>query len=890
MSAELNKTNEGQRLAATKANTGWKRWGPYLSERQWGTVREDYSPNGDAWNSLSYDQSRLYAYRWGEDGLAGFADNENRFCCSLALWNHRDDHLKEKLFGLPNTAGNHGEDVKEIYYYLDSTPTHSYCKMQYIYPQETFPYDNIRYESSIRDRLDPEYELADTGVLDHDRYFRVDIEYAKFSEEDFVGVYTITNMGDRQAPLTVMPQVTLRNTWTHEEGDKPSLALTRNNTVKATGSFLDWEYTWQSPGAMEYLFTDNETNTKWLYGDANGPDYTKEAFHRYIVQGQEDAVNPAQKGTKVCARHELVLEPGETKVVRFRFSPLEGPTSYKNIDKIISRRRKECDKFFEVLQKGIPFEGEKVIQRQAIAGMLWSKQYYYYDVEQWLDGDEGKAAPHADRLKGRNSDWRHLHNADLISMPDKWEYPWYAAWDLAFHCIPYAMVDGDFAKRQLVLMLKEWYQHPNGQIPAYEWNFSDVNPPVHAWACYRVFQMDRKRSGQGDYFFLERVFHKLLINFTWWVNQKDKNGNNVFQGGFLGLDNIGLFDRSAPLPNGGRLDQADGTAWMAFYSLNMMKIALELAQQNSVYEDTATKFFEHFLHIAEALNSCGPDGQGLWDEEDGFYYDILHQDGKDPVRLKVRSMVGLIPLFAVEILEESQLERVPHFRRRMKWLFENRPELAKHVSYQETKGSKKRILSLVSQERLERILSRVFDDDAFFSDYGVRSLSKQHLDNPYQWHSGKFKGEVKYVPGESDSSMFGGNSNWRGPVWFPLNYLLYESMQKYYFFYIDALTLANDVDADLYFRMRDLGNRLVDLFRQYPSAAEDFGNPSMRPCHQDDVFKHEHPLFYEFFHGDTGKGLGASHQTGWTGLVAKLIESLYSMPERPKKTPVKEDL
>jgi len=651
-----------------------------------------------------------------------------------------------------------------------------------------------------------------------------------------------------------------------------------NGSVSLDSPHLNGQYHFYAPEATRYLFTENETNSKWLFGDVNGPDHTKEAFHRYFVQNDTAAVNPEEVGTKMGAVHSFMLAPGEVRQVKVRLACHDNIFNEGYIDFILEERKREADEFYEALQEPIRSDDEKLIQRQALAGMLWSKQYYYYDVKEWLDGDKSKTTPHPARQHGRNSDWRHLHNADLISMPDKWEYPWYAAWDLAFHCLPYAMVDGDFAKRQLVLMLKEWYQHPNGQIPAYEWNFSDVNPPVHAWACYRVFQMDRKRSGKGDYFFLERVFHKLLINFTWWVNQKDKNGNNVFQGGFLGLDNIGLFDRSAPLPDGGHIDQADGTAWMAFYSLSMMKIALELAQENSVYEDTATKFFEHFLHIAEALNSCGPDGQGLWDEEDGFYYDILHQNGKDPVKLKVRSMVGVIPLFAVEILEDNLLDKVPHFKRRMKWIFENRPNLARHVSYQENDGQKKRILSLVNQERLERILTRLFDNDAFFSDFGIRSLSKEHLDAPYRWHSGKIKGEVKYIPGESDSSMFGGNSNWRGPVWFPLNYLLYESLQKNYYYYEDGLDLTEVGEADLRFRLRDLANRLVDLFRDHPtcSLVQDDSNPSKRPCHEGDPFTHEHPLFYEYFHGDTGKGLGASHQTGWTGLVAKLIDSVHT--------------
>ncbi len=879
MADQLSKTTEGKRLAATKANTGWKHWGPYLSERQWGTVREDYSENGDAWNSLSYDVSRLYAYRWGEDGLAGFADVENKVCVSLALWNHQDDHLKEKLFGLPNSAGNHGEDVKEVYYYLDSTPTHSYCKMQYLYPQGKFPYEDIRHTNSVRNRLDPEYELSDSGAFDQGTYFQVDVEYAKAGENDFVAIYTITNKGEKAAPITVLPQITLRNTWSYQDGEKPPFFMQReDHTVSLKAAFLEDEYTFYSPDAEAYLFTDNETNTKWLYGDAKGPDYTKEGFHRYFIQDDKPAVRPERHGTKVCAVHQLEIEAGESKQVKIRLANHQNVHEDGYIKSTVAKRKGECDEFFAALQLRIRSEEEKKIQRQALAGMLWSKQFYYYDVDEWLDGDKGRSKPPASRLKGRNSDWRHLHNADLISMPDKWEYPWYAAWDLAFHCIPYAMVDSDFAKRQLVLMLKEWYQHPNGQIPAYEWNFSDVNPPVHAWACYRVFQIDRKRTGKPDYFFLERVFHKLLINFTWWVNQKDKNGNNVFQGGFLGLDNIGLFDRSAPLPNGGHIDQADGTAWMAFYSLSMMKIALELSQKDSVYEDTATKFFEHFLHIAEALNSCGPDGQGLWDEEDGFYYDILHQNGKDPVKLKVRSMVGIIPLFAVEVLDEKMLEKTPHFKRRMEWIFKNRPQQARHVSYQENDGQKKRILSLVSQERLERILSRLFDNKAFFSDYGIRSLSKEHLDHPYTWNSGKFKGEVKYIPGESDSSMFGGNSNWRGPVWFPLNYLLYESLQKNQYYYKDELALWSGGEANLEFRLKDLANRLTDLFRHQPSyaASKGNGNPSERPCHEGDSFEHEHPLFYEYFHGDSGKGLGAAHQTGWTGLVAKLIDSLHS--------------
>jgi len=717
--------------------------------------------------------------------------------------------------------------------------------MQYLYPHEKFPYDELKFENGVRDRLQAEYELADTGVLDDNRYFEVDIEYAKASEEDVIGSYRVTNKGAEEAEITVLPQITLRNTWSHnknhdEDHERPSLSENGDGGVEVRG--LEKVYSFVSPGAEGYLFTDNETNSRWLHGNPNGPKYTKEAFHRYFIQRDKAAVNPKQEGTKVCAIHHLTLAPGESKTVKFRLAAHDNIYDFSYLDHILEVRKEEADDYYAVLQEPVPAEEEKVIQRQALGGMLWSKQFYYYDVEEWLDGDDCCPEPAQTRLMGRNNDWRHLKNHDIISMPDKWEYPWYAAWDLAFHCIPLAMVDADFAKRQLVLMLKERYQHPNGQIPAYEWHFSDVNPPVHAWACYRVFQMDRKRNGEADYFFLERCFHKLLINFTWWVNRKDKNGNNVFQGGFLGLDNIGLFDRSAPLPGGGHIDQADGTAWMAFYSLSMMKIALELAQQNPVYEHTATKFLEHFLHIAEAINSTGENGKGLglWDEADGFYYDILHQNGKDPVRLKVKSMVGVIPLFAVEIIEDDILEKLPHFRKRLKWLFENRPDFTRAVSYQEKDGEKKRMLSLVSQERLERILSRVFDEKAFLSDYGIRSLSKEHLEEPYQWHSGKIAGEVKYNPGESDSSMFGGNSNWRGPVWFPLNYLLYESLQKHHYYYRDELNLGDEKNSSLYFQTRDLSNRLIDIFRRYPQNA---------------------------------KGLGASHQTGWTGLVAKLIQA-----------------
>ncbi len=885
MNAAQRRTTEGQRLSATKANTGWKHWGPYLPERQWGTVREDYSASGDAWNTLSYDTSRLYAYRWGEDGLAGFADVENRVCLSLALWNHQDDHLKEKLFGLANSEGNHGEDVKEIYYYLDSTPTHSYCKMQYLYPQAAFPYADLRQQNKhVRGKHDAEYELADTGVLDGNRYFEVNIEYAKVSEDDLVATYTVTNRGPVAAPLTVIPQITLRNTWSYDHSHpQPQLSLNDDATVTLTEPHQKKDYTFYAPEAQEYLFTDNETNTKWLYGDAEGPQYTKEAFHRYFTQQDHHAVRPQGHGTKVGAVHQFFLAAGETKSISIRLADHAEVHNASEIPETIATRQDEADAFYHALQSYIPSEADRRIQRQAIAGMLWSKQFYYYDVADWLDGDPGKSPPPASRLEGRNQDWRHLSNADLISMPDKWEYPWYAAWDLAFHCIPYAMVDADFAKRQLVLMLKEWYQHPNGQIPAYEWNFSDVNPPVHAWACYRVFKMDLKRTGEPDYFFLERVFHKLMINFTWWVNQKDKNGNNVFQGGFLGLDNIGLFDRSAPLPNGGYIDQADGTAWMAFYALGMMKIALQLAQQNSVYEDTATKFFEHFLHIAEALNSCGTDGQGLWDEEDGFYYDILHQNGKSPVKLKVRSMVGIIPLFAVEVLDEEMLEKVPHFKRRMQWTFEHRPELARHVGYQRSQGQERHLLSLVNKERLERILSRLFDPDAFFSDYGIRSLSKEHLTQPYRWNSGKLKGEVAYIPGESDSGMFGGNSNWRGPIWFPLNFLLYESLEKTHYYYQNELSIDAQSESNLDARLKDLADRLTNLFRPQDqhTDTEDAAAPSPRPCHQGDPFAHQHPLFYEYFHGDSGKGLGAAHQTGWTGLIAKLIDSTYKPNSKP---------
>ncbi len=784
-------TEEQRRLEEDRlGKQPWRKWGPYLSERQWGTVREDYSANGDAWNYLPHDHARSRAYRWGEDGLAGFCDHKGRLCMALALWNGVDPILKERLFGLTNAEGNHGEDVKELYYYLDATPTHSYLKMLYKYPQRAFPYDLLVAENRRRTRNDPEYELLDTGIFDDDRYFDVFVEYAKAGPDDVLWQIAAHNRGPAEATLHLLPQVWFRNTWAWGAGaPRPSArasgpGLLALSHAELGDCFLHYE------GAPELLFCDNDTNVRRLQAVEQDGSF-KDTFHDYLVHAVAAAVGPQPIGTKVGLNYPGLVPAGGSIRVRLRLIQEARPGAFLDFDEVLNARQREADDFYAALQAGLEGADDRAIQRQALAGMIWSKQLYQYDVATWLKGDPGGPPSPPGRLHGRNGDWQHLYNFDVISMPDKWEYPWYAAWDLAFHCVALATIDPEFAKDQLVRLTREWYVHPNGQLPAYEWNFGDVNPPVHAWAAWRVFQIDRNhcrarepgRTDRGDVFFLERVFHKLLLNFTWWVNRKDAQGRNVFQGGFLGLDYIGVFDRSAPLPTGGFINQADGTAWMAMYCLNLLRISLELSLHNAVYEDVATKFFEHFLLIAKAMTNVGGDGGGvgLWDEEDQFYYDVLNLPDGRAVPLKVRSMVGLIPLFAVETLEPELLARVPNFARRLEWALKHRPELCQLVSHwQEPGRGERRLLSLLRGHRMKCLLRRMLDESEFLSDHGVRALSRTYAEQPFAFQAGHDVLTVRYLPAEPDSGMFGGNSNWRGPVWFPVNFLLIESLQKFH--------------------------------------------------------------------------------------------------------------
>jgi len=880
--SNLNSIAEKARLK--RANCGeenWRQWGPYLSERQWGTVREDYSVHGAAWNYLPHDHARSRAYRWGEDGIAGISDDQSRLCLALALWNGRDPILKERLFGLANGEGNHGEDVKELYYYLDATPTHSYLKMLYKYPQGEFPYNRLVEENRRRGRDQPEFELLDTGIFDDDSYFDVFVEYAKASPDDILMLVTAHNRGPQEASLHVLPQLWFRNTWSwNKDSKKPSLKLTLNGAIEARNESQSVHrlYAEHSPAA---LFCENETNTRRLFGlDAPGP--FKDGFHEFIVHGDLSALSGKPIGTKAAFHHVLVIPGGSSRQARLRLTPDEAAAPLADFDQIFANRRREADEFYSDLQAEIADPDARLVQRQALAGMIWSKQFYYYDVPQWLDGDPAQPAPPPERKQGRNHDWRHLNNADVLSMPDKWEFPWYASWDLAFHCIPLALVDAEFAKSQLVLLAREWYMHPNGQFPAYEWAFGHANPPVHAWATWRVFQIDRKQRGdRGDLPFLERVLLKLMLNFTWWVNRKDVEGRNLFQGGFLGLDNIGVFDRSAPLPQGGFINQADGTSWMAMYSLNLMRIALELALHNPVYEDIATKFFEHFLNIAGALTNIGGQGLGLWDEADEFYYDELQMPDGRITKLKVRSMVGLIPLFAVETLEPEMLERLPGFNRRLKWFLKYRPELANLVSRWHEPGSgDRRLLSLLRGHRMKMLLKRMLDETEFLSDFGVRALSRQHAEHPYTFNCSGQVLKVAYQPAESDSDLFGGNSNWRGPIWFPVNYLIVESLQKFHHYYGDDFKIECPTGSGQFLTIngvaQELSRRLERIFlRDATGRRPVFGEH--KKLQSDPNFR-DYLLFHEYLHGNNGRGLGASHQTGWTGLVAKLLQPRRDPP------------
>jgi Glycosyl hydrolase family 63 C-terminal domain len=900
-------TVEDQRLEEARTRKKhWKRWGPYLSERQWGTVREDYSAGGTAWEFLPHDHARSRAYRWGEDGIGGISDRHQMICFALAMWNGRDSILKERLFGLTGNQGNHGEDVKEYYFYLDSTPTHSYMRMLYKYPQAAFPYEQLVEENARRGKEDPEYELLDTGIFAESRYFDVSVEYAKADVEDILIQITAVNRGPEHATLQLLPTLWFRNTWSWgRDLRRPIARVAPSVPGCACAELQHWQYgkRWLLCGGQpELIFTENETNCERLFGTKNRS-YVKDAFHAWVVQGDKTAVNPKQCGTKMAAVYGLDLGPGESATLKLRLTDLE-PLSHlvgsvvtggmespgqgesgkdvpsandfdADFDSLFALRRKDADEFHASRAPKQLSDDAKMVMRQAFAGMLWCKQFYHYDVRHWLEGDPASPPPPKERLQGRNKDWTHLYNDDIISMPDKWEYPWYAAWDLAFHCITLAIIDPDFAKEQLILLLREWYMHPNGQLPAYEWALGDVNPPVHAWAAWRVYKIERRVRGVADRGFLEKVFHKLLLNFTWWVNRKDPEGMNIFQGGFLGLDNIGVFDRSAPLPTGGHLEQSDGTSWMGMYCLNMLAIALELAKEDPAYEDVASKFFEHFVNIAHAMNDMGADGNSLWDDEDGFYYDVLHLPTGEERFMKIRSMVGLIPLFAVETLEPEIVDRLPGFKRRMQWFIDNHTDVPEHIEMTQRSGKGvRRLLSLANRKQLKRVLARMLDETEFLSEYGVRALSRFHLDHPYEVQVNGHVNRVDYEPAESTTGLFGGNSNWRGPIWMPVNYLLIESLQKFHHYYGEDFKVEcpshSGQDADLWQVAAEISRRLTRIFLRDADGRRAVAGGN--EIFQTDPHWKDLLLFFEYFHGDNGAGIGASHQTGWTGLVAKLIE------------------
>jgi hypothetical protein len=873
-------TAEEQRLEASRTRTAhWKRWGPYLSERAWGTVREDYSAYGTAWDYLPHEHARSRAYRWNEDGLAGICDRHQNICFALALWNGKDPILKERAFGLTGSEGNHGEDLKEYYFYLDSTPTHSYMKYLYKYPQVEFPYAALLDENRRRGKLAPEYELIDTGIFNEDRYFDVFVEYAKGDVEDILVKVTVTNRGPEPAALNLLPTVWFRNTWSwgRDGSHRPHLSQSAPGVVDLVTHALGTCRLY-CDGEPELLFTENETNVARLFNAPNPTPHVKDAFHEYVVHSNRNAINPALVGTKAAANYALTIGPGESKTIRLRLT--DGPfkdtkKAFAGFDETFHARLNEADEFYRQVIPADLSDDARSVMRQSLGGLLWSKQFYHYVVEEWLEGDPGNPPPPAERKNGRNHEWKHLHNADVISMPDKWEYPWYAAWDLAFHCVPLALVDSEFAKEQLILMLREWYMHPNGQLPAYEWAFGDVNPPVHAWAAWRVYKIEKKQRGVGDTVFLKRIFQKLLLNFTWWVNRKDAEGMNIFQGGFLGLDNIGVFDRSAPLPTGGHIAQSDGTSWMAMYALNLLAIAMELAKEDPSYEDVASKFWEHFLSIARAMNHRGDAEIRLWDDQDGFFYDVLHLPEGDPLPMKVRSMVGLIPLFAVETLEPEALDQLPDFKRRMEWFIKHRADLTENVACMRTPGrAERRLLSIVDGDQLRSVLRFMLDENEFLSDFGIRAVSRFHKDHPYVLHVNGTEHRVDYEPAESSTGLFGGNSNWRGPIWFPLNYLLIESLQKFHHYLGDdfkvecptgsgRLMTLGEVAAEISRRLSRIFLRDETGRRAVFGAAEKF---------QTDPNWRDLVPFHEYFHGDNGSGIGASHQTGWTGLVAKLLQ------------------
>jgi hypothetical protein len=873
-------TKEHARLFEERVRRApWKEWGPYLSERAWGTVREDYSRDGTAWEYFPHDHARSRAYRWSEDGIAGICDRHQFVCFALALWNGRDSILKERLFGLTSNEGRHGEDVKEYSFYLDSTPTHSYLKHLYKYPQAAFPYQGLIEGNRRRSRNDPEYELLDTGVFDEDRYFDVFIEYAKATPQDILIRITAHNRGPEAAEIELLPTIWARNTWSWGLDPRKPRLTAESRTSIHIDHFATGERWLLCDGAPELLFTENETNCERLFGIPNGGSCVKDGINDYVVAGKSDTVNPARTGTKVSARYRMRVEPGGGTEIRLRLTTnpaIEEPFG-PDFEATFAERIREADGFYASIAPENLTADEMLVQRQAFASLLWSKQFYHYNARRWLRGDPASVPPPPERLHARNSGWTHLNNADVISMPDKWEYPWYASWDLAFHCIPLALVDPDFAKEQLLLLLREWYMHPNGQLPAYEWNFSDANPPVHAWAVWRVYKIEEKHTGHRDRVFLERAFHKLLLNFTWWVNRKDSEGNNVFQGGFLGLDNIGILDRSSVLPGGGVIEQSDATSWMGMYCLNMMSIALELSKENPAYEDVASKFLEHFVYIARAMNNIAGRGIQLWDRRDGFYYDVLRLPNGEFSPMRVRSLVGLIPLLAVETLDSELVDSLPGFKRRMQYFIDNLPEFSDHIETQTTPTNIRRFLSLVSGERLKMILPPLLSESEFLSPYGIRSLSRVHLKHPYVTRLAGTEYRVDYEPAESKTGLFGGNSNWRGPVWFPVNFLVIEALQRFHYFFGDSLEVEFPTGSgsrmSLWQVSLELQRRLTRLFLQDGQGARPIYGKTKKL--QNDPHWREYLMFFEYFDGDDGRGLGASHQ-GWTTLVAKLIQQGYA--------------
>ena len=854
--------------------TNWLKWGPYLSERQWGTVREDYSDDGDAWNYITHDMARSKAYRWGEDGIAGFSDDRQLLCMSLAMWNGKDPIIKERLFGLTNTEGNHGEDVKELYYYLDNVPTHSYNKMLYKYPQTAYPYDWIVQENKERTKTDPEFELTDTGIFDDDKYFDVFVEYAKHDPDDILIRYTVHNRSTENASLHLLPQLCFRNTWSWQPGaSNPLITHIGDNTLLLQGTALGDLYCY-AESATDFLFTNNEANNKLLTGEENESPFCKDGFNQYLVAGDSSAINPSKEGTKAAAYYYLQIPAGGDIKVKLRLTPLKTNEPFQDFDQLFESRILEANEFYQQRQPSVISEDEKAMQRQAWAGMLWNKQFYYYNVNEWRNGDPGQPPPPANHRNSRNQHWKHFRAEDIMSMPDKWEYPWFAAWDLAFHTIALAPIDPDFAKSQLKLLLHANFMHPNGQLPAYEWDFNDANPPVHAFAAWKIYLLDKKLKGKADIVFLETMFLKLLINFTWWVNRKDKNGNNIFEGGFLGLDNIGIFNRNAPVPGGGELEQADGTSWMAMYALNMVQISLELSLHNEVYVGMAIKFSEHFLFIAGSITSMGEDSAGLWDDEDGFYYDLLKLPNEQFERLKVRTMVGLIPMFATIIFNEETWKRLPLFKERLEQFSEQRPDLAALVSsWKDIKGNnEEHLFSLLRGHRLKLLLRRMLDPDEFLSDYGIRSVSKVYEQNPYDLQLNDSDYSVKYTPAESDIDMFGGNSNWRGPIWMPVNFMLIDALYNLHQYYSDDFRVEYPTHSGEFFSLAEIADALSRRLKAIFLKDENGDRAVFGGNHQwntDPHFK-DHILFYEYFNGDTGKGLGASHQTGWTGLITAL--------------------